>query len=515
MKLNQLNFAVRLGLGFGLVLMLACLIVVTGWHRLNTNRVNIDATELANQRAADALRWQGLTQLNVNRTLAIAKSGGLDDVKSHFAPMIKVTSAQISDIQKRLEAGISNEAEKAMFEDIAAKRKLYVSSRDAIFALLEIDDPGAKEALTSRLLPAADSYISAINQFEDEQHKLSEERDKASREAISMGQWTMIVLGSACLVLGIFSAWLITRSITHPLQVVMTLMDKIAAGDLTESANSSDGNDEVSKLLSSLYMMQGSLRTIVGDVRLATDSIAVASTEVAVGSQDLSNRTEQAASALEQTASSMEEMSGTIKQTADAASTANQLADSASKAAVEGGAVVSRVMSTMSAITESSQRIADIIGVIDGIAFQTNILALNAAVEAARAGEQGRGFAVVAGEVRSLAHRVTEAAKEVKTLISASVDQVQTGSSLVKDAGQSMEQIIATVQRVADIIGEITVAAKEQSDGIAQVNNAVSHLDQMTQQNAALVEQSAASAEGMKDQAAKLTTVVSIFKLNS
>lgn len=515
MKLNHLNFAGRLGLGFGLVLFFAFLIALTGWSRLDISKTNIDASETANTHAEEALRWEGLSQLNVNRTLAIAKSGGHEDVKGHFSPLMKATSAQISEIQKKLEAGISGDEEKAIFDDIAQKRKTYITSRDAIFALLEIDDPGAKEALTSQLVPASENYMTAINNYQTMQRELADQRNKDSRDAIQSGQWVLMFLGAVCLALGILSAWLITRSITQPLQEVMSLMDRVSAGDLTQSETSKDGKDEISRLFRSLHMMQDSLRTIVGDVRSATDSISMASSEVAVGSQDLSNRTEQAASALEQTASSMEEMSGTIKQTADAANTANQLADTASKAAVEGGDVVSRVMTTMGAITESSKRIADIIGVIDGIAFQTNILALNAAVEAARAGEQGRGFAVVASEVRSLAHRVTEAAKEVKTLISTSVNQVQTGSSLVKDAGDSMDQIIATVQRVADIIGEITVATKEQSDGISQVNTAVGHLDQMTQQNAALVEQSAAAAESMKDQAGKLATVVSVFKLKA
>jgi len=514
MKLKHLNFAGRLGLGFGLVLFFAFLIALTGWSRLAISQTNINVSETANTHAEEALRWEGLSQLNVNRTLAIAKSGGHEDVKAHFAPLIKATSAQISKIQKELEAGITGDKEKAIFDDIAQKRKAYITSRDAIFALLEIEDPGAKEALTSTLVPASDNYMLAINNYQAMQRELADERNKDSRDAIQSGQWILIFLGAVCMALGILSAWLITRSITRPLKEVMALMDRVSAGDLTQSSASDNGKDEISRLFSSLDMMQDSLRSIVGDVRLATDSISVASTEVAVGSQDLSNRTEQAAAALEQTASSMEQMSGTIRQTADAATTANQLAASASKAAVDGGDVVNRVMTTMGAITDSSKRIADIIGVIDGIAFQTNILALNAAVEAARAGEQGRGFAVVAGEVRTLAHRVAEAAKEVKTLISTSVDQVETGSSLVKDAGQSMDQIVSAVQRVADIIGEITVAMKEQSDGISQVNCAVGNLDQMTQQNAALVEQSAAAAESMKDQAGKLATVVSIFKLN-
>ena len=253
---------------------------------------------------------------------------------------------------------------------------------------------------------------------------------------------------------------------------------------------------------------------MLGEVRSSTDSISNASAEIASGNQDLSARTEQAASNLQQTASSMEQLTGTVKQSADSARQANQLAASAAEVAARGGNVVSRVVATMDDINASSKKIADIIGVIDGIAFQTNILALNAAVEAARAGEQGRGFAVVAGEVRSLAQRSAEAAKEIKALIGASVDKVESGSKLVADAGQTMQEIVGSVQRVTDIIGEITAAASEQSDGIGQVNTSVTQLDKMTQQNAALVEESAAAAESLKDQTVRLSQAVSVFRLH-
>ena len=259
--------------------------------------------------------------------------------------------------------------------------------------------------------------------------------------------------------------------------------------------------------------MQAALRHMVGQVRVSTDSISNASAEIATGNQDLSSRTEQTAANLQQAASSMEQLTGTVKQSADSARQANQLAASAAEVAARGGNVVSRVVATMDDINASSKKIADIIGVIDGIAFQTNILALNAAVEAARAGEQGRGFAVVAGEVRSLAQRSAEAAKEIKALIGASVDKVESGSKLVADAGQTMQEIVGSVQRVTDIIGEITAAASEQSDGIGQVNTSVTQLDKMTQQNAALVEESAAAAESLKDQAQKLAAVVGTFRL--
>ncbi|MBY0235499.1 MAG: HAMP domain-containing protein, partial [Burkholderiaceae bacterium] len=306
----------------------------------------------------------------------------------------------------------------------------------------------------------------------------------------------------------------VIAAMLRSLDGVRAALDEISAGggDLTQRLPE-NGRDEISRIAASFNLFAEKIQRILLDVRSASNSITTASTEIAIGAQDLSQRTEQTAANLEEAASSMEELTGTVRQTADAALTANQLASSASSAAAKGGDVVNQVVTTMDEINNSSKKINDIIGVIDGIAFQTNILALNAAVEAARAGEQGRGFAVVASEVRSLAQRSAEAAKEIKTLIGASVDRVEVGSRLVAAAGASMSDIVSSVQRVSDIIGEITAASSEQSDGIGQVNSAVVHLDQMTQQNAALVEESAAAAESLKDQARRLTEVVSVFRL--
>ena len=302
-------------------------------------------------------------------------------------------------------------------------------------------------------------------------------------------------------------------SICKPLAEAEELASAIAKGDLTNDDRPIEGKDEASHLLHSLQLMQKALQDLVGQLRTSADHIRTASVEIASGNQDLSGRTEQTASNLQQAASSMVQLTGTVKQTADSARTANQLASSASSAAAKGGEVVSQEVATMDEINVSSKRIGDIIGVIDGIAFQTNILALNAAVEAARAGEQGRGFAVVAGEVRSLAQRSAGAAREIKTLIGASVERVETGARLVQEAGESMTDIVSSVQRVTDIIGEITAAASEQSDGIGQVNQSVVELDQMTQQNAALVEESAAAAESLRDQAEQLAQAVGRFKI--
>ncbi len=322
--------------------------------------------------------------------------------------------------------------------------------------------------------------------------------------------WGLLAATTALLGAGLFV--LIRRNVSGPLKDLTTAITTVSQGDLTQ-AFQSERRDEVGTLVREVENMRQRFLDMMRQLRGAADNIGTASQEIATGNQDLSARTEQTASNLQQTAASMEQLTSTVRQSADAARQANQLAASAAEIAQRGGSVVSQVVSTMDEINSSSKKINDIIGVIDGIAFQTNILALNAAVEAARAGEQGRGFAVVAGEVRNLAQRSAQAAKEIKGLIGASVEKVETGSRLVADAGQTMSEIVGSVQRVTDIIGEITAAAGEQSDGIGQVNTAVSQLDQMTQQNAALVEESAAAAQSLKDQAGRLVGVVQQFRI--
>jgi len=304
------------------------------------------------------------------------------------------------------------------------------------------------------------------------------------------------------------------QSICQPLDQAQRVATAIMQGDLTQRI-STVGRDELTQLMTALGGMQSALVRIVGEVRSSTDSIGTASAEIASGNQDLSTRTEQAASNLQQTASSLEQINGTVRQSADAARQASAMAVANAEVAVRGGHVVGQVVSTMDEINHSSKKISDIIGVIDGIAFQTNILALNAAVEAARAGEQGRGFAVVAAEVRNLAQRSAEAAKEIKGLIGTSVDKVDAGTRLVAEAGSTINEIVVNAEKVSAFISEITTAATEQSAGIGQVNTAVGQLDQMTQQNAALVEQSAAAAESLKDQATRLAEVVRVFRLQA
>ena len=341
----------------------------------------------------------------------------------------------------------------------------------------------------------------------------------ASQGVVAMGLafgWSPAAILGSGITLVVLAAGLFLVS----LKMVRTIVGDLtrhardmAAGNLSTDIRIS-GTTESTAALRALKTLQEEFRKTIGAIRSGTHEVSTASSEIATGNQDLSQRTEQTASNLQQTASSLSQLTGNVRQSADAAAQANQLASSATQVARRGGAVVSQVVSTMEEINSSSKKIADIIGVIDGIAFQTNILALNAAVEAARAGEQGRGFAVVAGEVRSLAQRSAEAAKEIKSLIGTSVDKVETGSKLVQDAGSTMDEIVASVQRVTDIIGEISAAALEQSQGIGQVNEAVTRLDQMTQQNAALVEESAAAAESLKDQAHRMTTVVANYRLD-
>jgi methyl-accepting chemotaxis protein len=361
-------------------------------------------------------------------------------------------------------------------------------------------------------IPAAQVYQAGMATLV----KIQRDRvNELSRDILSIKQEsrrTVILLCCLSTALGIACAWWLGRSIVKPVREAVEVAQRVAAGDLS-AVPQAGSKDEIGQLQEALKHMTAQLQGMVREIREGSDAITTASSEIASGNHDLSARTEQQAGALEETASSMEEMTSTVSQTADNARQASQLAAAASEVAARGGAVVAQVVDTMSSINDSSRKIADIIGVIDGIAFQTNILALNAAVEAARAGEQGRGFAVVAGEVRSLAHRSAAAAKEVKALITDSVDKVGSGARLVDEAGATMHEIVGSVRRVTDMIGEITAATEEQRAGIGQINDAVAQMDQVTQQNAALVEEAAAASAAMQDQARQLARVVSVFKV--
>jgi methyl-accepting chemotaxis protein len=332
-------------------------------------------------------------------------------------------------------------------------------------------------------------------------------------KALGETRWTSIVVTLVSVALAALIGWRLSHSITNALLRLEHIAQRIAGGDLSERLPDGAGRAEPARLMREIAKMQGALRHLVEQVREASESIDVASQEVATGNADLSSRTESTASNLQETASTMEQITGTVRQSAESARMANGLAAGATEVAQRGGAVVGNVVRTMDEINQSSRRIVDIIGVIDGIAFQTNILALNAAVEAARAGEQGRGFAVVAGEVRTLAQRSAAAAREIKSLIGSSVERVDAGALLVQEAGRTMDEILASVRRVTAVVNEISAAASEQSDGIGQVNQAVAQIEQSTQQNAALVEESAAAASSLREQARRLNAVVGGFRL--
>ena len=514
MKLNQFRIGTRLGGGFAVILSLLALMMLIGIWRLTAvadeTRRMMD-TPLAKERLAE--EWFRNVAVGVRRTTAIAKSAD-PSLETLFAPDAKASTARGNEILKALEAVPGGDEDTKLMVAVTEARKAYIGSRDAIMAAKRDGKPEeANRIFDSQFTPASAAYVQRMQAYLDYQRKTIDIAAQAIDNDATQGRIRMLVVGAVALLLGGAFAWLLTRSITQPLARATALADAVAHGNLSKQVDV-QGRDEISGLLRSLGAMTASLQAMVASVRASSDSIGTASAEIATGNQDLSTRTEQTASNLQQAASSMEQLTGTVKQSADSARQANQLASSAAEVAARGGVVVSQVVATMDDINTSSKKIADIIGVIDGIAFQTNILALNAAVEAARAGEQGRGFAVVASEVRSLAQRSAEAAKEIKGLIGASVEKVEGGSRLVADAGRTMSEIVGSVQRVSDIIGEITAAATEQSQGISEVSGSVSQLDQMTQQNAALVEQSAAAAESLKEQAQRLSGVVATFQLD-
>jgi methyl-accepting chemotaxis protein len=420
--------------------------------------------------------------------------------------------ADVDDKAKALLATLPAGESRALVEQFAAAHvKMGVDYRKGFDAFKAAEfDPTAGDAAVAgmdrepaRLLGESGKKIAA-----DSVATSAHAADEARRATI-VSIVLMLAVGAAGVAVGV----LFSRKITRPVDDALHLARAIAAGDLTTPVRAV-GEDEIGQLLKALSAMQGSLCGVVGNVRSNSESVSTAAREISQGSNDLSMRTEEQASALQQAASSMEQLGSTVRQNAENALSANQLALGASTVARKGGAVVGEVVETMKGINDSSKRIVDIIGVIDGIAFQTNILALNAAVEAARAGEQGRGFAVVASEVRSLAQRSADAAKEIKSLISASVERVEHGTALVDRAGVTMTEIVNSIARVTDIMGEISAASSEQSDGVGQISQAISQMDQTTQQNTALVEESAAAAESLRDQAQQLVQVVAVFKLD-
>ncbi|WP_338846406.1 methyl-accepting chemotaxis protein [Massilia sp. W12] len=416
--------------------------------------------------------------------------------------------------EKLLSIGLSANERKIIDDLTSMDNEVAGAFKLAVQQVGAFNSEAAAKTIAEKIDPVSQRALAELSKLVDIQQNAAKDMLDGSDASDKQLLMVMVGCGAAALILGIVCAYIITHSITRPLHDAIALAARVADGELTAQVNEA-GKDEVGDLLHALRMMVESLVRTVSEVRAGTDTITIASREIASGNADLSARTEAQASSLEETASSMEELTHTVKQNADNARQANQLAFSASAVAAKGGDVVSQVVETMGAIKERSSKIVDIIGVIDGIAFQTNILALNAAVEAARAGEQGRGFAVVASEVRSLAQRSASAAKEIKSLIGDSVEKVDLGAQLVDEAGQTMNLIVSSVKQVADIMGEITSATQTQSAGIEEINVAISQMDEMTQQNAALVEQAAAAAESMEEQAHILHEAVRAFKLNA
>jgi methyl-accepting chemotaxis protein len=513
--MKNFKIGTRLTAGFGLVLLLAMTMTGIGIWRL---QAVADATHAMMQQPLAKERmisdWYMLIHTSVRRVSAVSKSSD-PSLGAFFAEDTAASVKDVAALQKKIEPLLITDQEKSEFVAMSATRLKYIGSRSTI-EKLKLDgkfDEAAQE-LQNNLLPLSKQYLDSLKMMLDMQrHSIdanAEQIDGIYRTSRSM----LLALGALVLLLGAVCAWRLTLGITGPLRDAVRMARTVASNDLTARVEAST-TDETGQLLMALQEMNDSLAEVVGKVRSGSETIATASSEIAAGNLDLSSRTEQQAGSLEETASSMEELTSTVRQNADNARQASQLAVSASTVARRGGEEVAQVVNTMGEINSAARKIVDIIGVIDSIAFQTNILALNAAVEAARAGEQGRGFAVVATEVRNLAQRSAVAAKEIKVLIDASVDKVEAGSKLVEKAGATMNDVVGSVQRVSDIIAEITVASQEQSAGIDQVNQAIAQMDEVTQQNAALVEQAAAAAGSLQDQAAGLSELVGVFKLAS
>ena len=417
-----------------------------------------------------------------------------------------------------LDKTLTEPKDRALLQKVKEQRALYLAGQEELLGFIRSDQTDqSREYLASKLRPVLASYKASIGALVESEKNAIVTAGTDARDTALNARNTLIGLGVAALLLAAALGWLITRSLLRELggepRTAADVARAVAGGDFTQPIAVKDG--DTTSLMAQLAAMKDGLAQVVSQVRRGSESVAMASSEIAQGNQDLSARTESQASALEETAASMEQLGATVRQNAESASQANALARSASDVAVRGGEVVGQVVQTMKGINESSQRIADIIGVIDGIAFQTNILALNAAVEAARAGEQGRGFAVVASEVRSLAGRSAEAAKEIKQLISASVERVEQGSAMADQAGETMTEVVQSIRRVTDLMGEINAASSEQASGVAQVGEAVTQMDQATQQNAALVEEMAAAAGSLSSQAQELVQAVAVFKLDA
>ena len=501
---------------WGSSLSITLLIVAAAYamHAQSVSALQTALDDIANRDAniVEAMRWKGLIDANVQRVIANGLSTG-PEIPALFAERIKQGVEEITALQKQVVEHASAEPEKAALSAVAERRRAVLEYVKKVAEMKKNGDTaGMGQMVTQEMMPVVGAYFDSLNEFIKVQQRLRDEAKAAADQGVRRKSMLgAAVMAAVILASGWFMRWL-SNSIAEPLKRVVEAAEQIAAGDLTHS-HPTARRDELGQMMRAIDDMAARLRRLVTEVRSGVESVSTASAEIATGNQDLSVRTEQTASNLQETANAMEQVNGTVSNAADTARQANQLAHTAAQAATRGGTVVNGVIENMQQISESSRRIGDIIGVIDGIAFQTNILALNAAVEAARAGESGRGFAVVAAEVRSLAQRSAEAAREIKSLIGASTQTVESGAGLVAQTGEVMSEIVVNVRKVADMIGEIAASSTEQRDGISHINGSISQLDQMTQQNAALVEQSAAAAQSLRDQAQRLAGVVAAFRV--
>jgi len=514
MNLQNIKIGTRLALSYSLLLFfLICisLLGLSGLNRSNDSLHHVVDVNVKKMQLLEEMSNSVHIVSRVSRTIAL-----LDDEQQANQEYQKIVTARknYNDASEALETMPLDDAGKALIAKINQEKDAARAANNHFIELAKTNKSDAAKYLLTTAAPANALWQETLHEFIALQRTKNSNDEKSAQDVYETSRMWTLALSALALLIGVTAAWTISKSITGPINLSVQIAQTVASGDLTSDIKVTS-TDETGQLLSALKEMNLSLINIVSRVRNGTDLISSASTQIASGNMDLSARTEQQASALEETASSMEELTSTVKQNADNARQANNLAVSASAVAVKGSAVVEQVVTTMGSINESSKKIVDIIGVIDGIAFQTNILALNAAVEAARAGEQGRGFAVVASEVRNLAQRSAAAAKEIKTLIGHSVDQVDAGAKLVEQAGSTMSEVVTSIQNVADIMTEISTASREQSSGIEQINQAITNMDDVTQQNAALVEEAAAAATSLQDQAASLNQTVSVFIIRS
>jgi methyl-accepting chemotaxis protein len=507
----------RLAIGFGATLLLLLAVALASWLSIRQTAADTDAVlahHLKTERLVSA--WKAIVETNVQRAVAAAKTNDAATQKA-FEDGIATNSKVAEGYQREIAVLLDDPKTKAMMDTALAQRNVYQQHRKRAFAAKAAGDlEQAHQIIEQDFMPAGVLYVSHMAALVARQQSVIDEIGATIHNRSSSSAWMIVILSTASVALALLLGWLISRSLLTQLggepDYAASITDRIAGGDLTVAVQLARGDN--SSLLFSIAAMRDRLAAIVSEVRSSTEAVATASDEIASGNMDLSSRTEQQAGSLEETASSMEELTATVKQNTASARQANQLAAGAAGVAARGGDVVGGVVTTMEAISASSRQIVDIIGVIDGIAFQTNILALNAAVEAARAGEQGRGFAVVAQEVRTLAQRSASAAKDIKHLINESVEKIANGGVLVDEAGKTMEEVVRSIRNVSEIMEQITAASSEQEAGIEQINRAIIEMDGVTQQNAALVEEASAAAEAMQGQAAHLAELVSVFKVD-